>query len=78
MALIPVGYKALGVLLIVIAFYDQFRIKSSWRFHAFYTGLALLIAGQLLTFLSGPLEEHVNAIRSLLDQLLVHQRGTRP
>ncbi len=69
MALIPLFYKITGVMLLAYAVYDQVRIKSAWRFHAFYTGLALLIAGQTLGFLSGPLQEHVVAIRSILDQI---------
>ena len=75
MALIPFTYKMLGLILMGYALLDQIGIKSIWRFHAFYTGLALLIAGQTLGFLSGPLQEHVVAIRTILDQV---QKAPKP
>lgn len=40
----------------------HFTSASAWEFHAFYTGLVLLVAGQAL--------EHLVAIRSLNDVLV--------
>ncbi len=75
MAWIPWLYKITGGLLVWYAFYDHVRLQSPWRWHAFYTGLALFFAGQVLGFLSGPLIEHVVAIRTILDQV---QKAPRP
>lgn len=77
-------YMIVGVALIILGICDQIWSRSTWRFHAFYTGLALLLVGQTLDYLlsirtlsdailydmrRGGLNDHVVAIRTLLDKI---------
>lgn len=80
----PFIYRIVGISLMIVGIADRFLSRGDWQFHAFYTGLALLMAGQALGYLAriwslnntiledlrkSTSHDDIGAIRWLLDQL---------
>ena len=66
-------YVVIGLALIALSVADHLRFEGKWKFHAFYTGLLLVITGEVLEYLllfRSLSDAHLATTRSLIEQVI--------